>query len=191
MLNIAVIGEEEHGKTSLLNVWTTGMFNSNESTDIKKYSLKYKIEDVNCMVNIFEIPGSFSNKERKENLKNTDGIIIVFDEYESKNDEEIKTFLNYIKKVSTLETVYLISSKSDLAKNKTKQTNLESLVEKYKLHYYETSAKENQNVNETFDDIFKKIYEHKKTYSSKKKLSGKLRRSLLESSLPDDELEFQ
>ena len=68
--------------------------------------------------------------------------------------------------------------------------NLESLIEKNKLNFYETSAKSNQNINETFDDIIKKTF-FEKSNSKIKKVGGKIKRGFLESSIPDDEFEME
>jgi GTPase SAR1 family protein len=138
-------------------------------------------------VTLIEIPGSCKN-ERKEYLKDCDGVIIVFDEFERTKSDEIENIFNLLKKMK-LENVFVVSTKSDLGKTKVKSFSLEEMLEKLKIPFFETSAKENQNVNETFNKILKMTRISKSNETLKQKVNGSLRKGLFISSVHDDELE--
>jgi signal recognition particle receptor subunit beta len=153
-----------------------------------KDSIKYKLEEnVNTLVTLIEIPGVCKN-ERKEYLKDCDGVIIVFDEFESTKTDEIESIFNLLKKLK-IESVFVISTKSDLGKTKVKSISLEGMLEKLKIPFFETSAKENQNVNETFHTILNTTRNSKLNETLKQKVNGSLRKGLFISSVHDDELE--
>lgn len=88
----------------------------------------------------------------------SDGVVIVFDLTDKKSFEKIQLWIHSVKEYSNLsDCMILLGNKVDIGEREvsTEQANL--LAERYNIQYFETSAKENTNVDEAFFTLISKI----------------------------------
>ena len=167
-IRIGLLGDSEVGKTSIIK------------------SLIQKEFESDCLPTIgldkFE-KSQFLNKEKKEikliiwdtsgqerfrsvalkTIKNVEGIVLVFDVTNKKSFENIDDWISIIKKDFMNPIVILLGNKADIDKQewKIKQEEIESLANYVNWKYFETSAKNNEGIDEGFTYLVNKIYDNK------------------------------
>ena len=177
---LITLGNAGVGKTSILQRYLYDKFNINsESTIGIELSYKEIILENNESVTLKIIDTCGQEKYRslsKSYFKNTDGVLFVFD---LSNNESFKEITDWIKLFNEnhngKEKVpkCLVGSKCDLEKKVT-DDKIKEVSQKYNLHYYETSAKDNFNINKLFEDMSKILYENKKLNKNEKQKSIKI-----------------
>ena len=177
---LITLGNAGVGKTSILQRYLYDKFNINsESTIGIELSYKEIILENNERVTLKIIDTCGQEKYRslsKSYFKNTDGVLFVFD---LSNIESFKEITDWIKLFNEnhngKEKVpkCLVGSKCDLEKKVT-DDKIKEVSQKYNLHYYETSAKDNFNINKLFEDMSKILYENKKLNKNEKQKSIKI-----------------
>ena len=177
---LITLGNAGVGKTSILQRYLYDKFNINsESTIGIELSYKEIISENNESVTLKIIDTCGQEKYRslsKSYFKNTDGVLFVFD---LSNNESFKEITDWIKLFNEnhngKEKVpkCLVGSKCDLEKKVT-DDKIKEVSQKYNLHYYETSAKDNFNINKLFEDMSKILYENKKLNKNEKQKSIKI-----------------
>ena len=96
----------------------------------------------------------------KSYYKGAHGILLIYDVTNQKSFENIKKWLTQIKEeASSKVVVILVANKIDSEKRVISKEDGESLAESFGLGFHETSAKNDININETFQDLIEKIYE--------------------------------
>ena len=156
-INIILLGESNVGKTSLLTRYTKNIFNDcfistlGVEFDIKK--IKMGGNDVT--LHITDTSGQEKYKSITQSfLRNVDGVIFVFDVTCIESFEKIKDWLKDTKANINDFDYVLAGNKIDL--QDTKLINKEDIEKNDVLKdikYFETSAKENINVEETFKEL--------------------------------------
>ena len=93
----------------------------------------------------------------KNYYRGANGILLVFDVTNSSSFEHIKNWIEQIKEeASDKIIIYLIGNKIDCIDNRViKNEEGKKLSEEFGLKYYETSAKNNENVENAFLDLIK------------------------------------
>ena len=88
------------------------------------------------------------------------GMIIVCAINDRNSFENLKNWLNSIKESADEDIqIILVANKCDLEEERqVKIEEIKAKAEEWKLEYFETSSKENLNINEVFDNIIQKIY---------------------------------
>ena len=177
---LITLGNAGVGKTSILQRYLYDKFNINsESTIGIELSYKEIILENNESVTLKIIDTCGQEKYRslsKSYFKNTDGVLFVFD---LSNIESFKEITDWIKLFNEnhngKEKVpkCLVGSKCDLEKKVT-DDKIKEVSQKYNLHYYETSAKDNLNINKLFEDMSKILYENNKLNKNEKQKSIKI-----------------
>ena len=94
-------------------------------------------------------------------IKHTHGIIIVFDVTQRTTFDHVGYWLKSIQENSNQTNIVLFGNKTDKEKSLWKVTDEEMKInaEKYKLKYFETSAKTQKNLNEGFSFIVNKAFD--------------------------------
>ena len=97
----------------------------------------------------------------KNYYKKANGIILIYDITNKKSYKNIREWINQIKEEAVSNVIiYLVGNKIDLEKErKVKTEEGEKLAEEYNCPFKETSAKEDININETFEDLVEIIDE--------------------------------
>ena len=95
----------------------------------------------------------------KNYYRGANGILLVFDITNLSSFEHIKNWIEQIKEEAPEKIIiYLVGNKIDCLNNRLISTEEgKKLAKEFGLKYYETSAKNNENVNSTFLDLIKEI----------------------------------
>ena len=168
ILSVLTIGNSMAGKTALIHRFTDNFFDeksmSTLATDfvIVEKKFKYKKDEAKVKVKVWDSPG----QERFESfvvnaLKNTQGILLVYDTTARKSFEDLQMWINKVNdcQVNTSFPFILIANKIDLVDQRHVTTEeCKQFAEKLKMPYFETSAKTGQGVNEAFNALLEKVF---------------------------------
>ena len=164
---IITLGESGVGKSSIIKRFIENKFEDNLFSTIgMDFTFKEIILENNVTIKLKIMDTSGQEKFRslsKSYYKNADGVFFVFalnnkDSF-NKLDEWIKSFNeNYILNPDIPK--YLVGNKNDLSCKDIDKDSIEKFSSLYNMKYYETSAKENTNIDAIFHDIGQKLYEN-------------------------------
>jgi Ras-related protein Rab-18 len=182
-IQLLIIGNSSVGKTSLLVRYTTNNFNSNHiaTLGIDYYTKDEKIIDKFIRVKIWDTAG----QERYKSLaysffRNAHGLILVYDVSNRESFEDLKSWINNIQSNLMNNEVNIIKmivgNKIDLERVVMKEEG-EKFAQENNYFYYESSAKDNINVEESFRLIVNKIAETKISTNSVLKDNIKLEKN--------------
>ena len=157
-----VLGEGRIGKTCLIERYVNRTFQANYiatiGMDIRIKKLEINKADVN--ISITDTAG----QERFRSLtkmfyKGADGILVGFDLTEPNTLEQVNYWIGQIEANKSKEyplSLLLFGNKCDDKENiKVKEEDIKKMKEKYKLEYFETSAKDGTNVQTIFEHLTK------------------------------------
>ena len=165
-LNLVIVGDSSVGKTSLVYRYTEGKFLEDYTSTIgvefriKKFEyqgfqINLKIWDTTGQERFHSITKSFFN--------NTDGILFVYDITNYSSFEGLKIWMKDSEEFKNKSSQkLLLGNKCDLEdERKVKQEDVEKFCKEKNIGYFETSAKENINLNEAFYKIVELILKDK------------------------------
>lgn len=164
---IIVIGDQNSGKTSIVNRYSLGTFNSNVQNTIG-VEFTHKILDDETKISIWDTAG----QERFRSVtgsfyRNSEVVVFVYDI----NSRE--TFLNlgqwwreYITYGEKDSILFLVGNKIDLERHVTEE-EAKAWAARNGMSYVETSALDGNGVNQLFDKIVGKLNELPKVYKEK------------------------
>jgi len=156
LVKLIIVGDTAVGKTSLVLRFCDGAFEpksylSTVGVDFKTKVLK--IEDRKVKIQIWDTAG----QERFRNItrayyRGANGIILVYDVTSRSSFENIKIWMQDIKKNSKGDQpLVLIGNKADKKKDQAVQPDEgEALAKELGVHFFEASAKVRYNVDESF-----------------------------------------
>ncbi len=162
---VLLLGNSEVGKTSMLKRFCDEEYNedtlSTIGIDAKKKFINHK--DRKIQLDIWDTAG----QERflsitKNTYKGSDGIILIYDLTSKKTFYSINNWINGIKEAIDINKIgiVLVGNKSDC--NDKRQVNFEegdNLAKEKGFPFFETSVKENINVNQVFIAILDKLFD--------------------------------
>ena len=162
---ILLLGNTQVGKTSMLKRFCDEEYNedtlSTIGIDAKKKFINHK--DRKIQLDIWDTAG----QERflsitKNTYKGSDGIILIYDLTSKKTFYSINNWINGIKEAIDINKIgiVLVGNKSDC--NDKRQVNFEegdNLAKEKGFPFFETSVKENININEVFIAIIDKLFD--------------------------------
>ena len=161
---IMLLGDSSVGKTCFLKRYIDDTFQDVYLSTIG-FDYKYKfitLEDgKKIKLQIWDTAG----QERfrtigKGYYKGAHGIILIYDVTSQKSFDSIKTWLNEIKsEASNKVCVFLVANKIDIEERLISREDGEEIAKNNNLDFYESSAKDNINVSEVFQDLAEKINE--------------------------------
>ena len=161
---IMLLGDSSVGKTCFLKRYIDDTFQDVYLSTIG-FDYKYKfitLEDgKKIKLQIWDTAG----QERfrtigKGYYKGAHGIILIYDVTSQKSFDSIKTWLNEIKsEASNKVCVFLVANKIDIEDRLISREDGEEIAKNNNLEFYESSAKDNINVSEVFQDLAEKINE--------------------------------
>ena len=162
VLKLAIIGNSTVGKTTLRNVFLNVEFTEEllSTVGYNKEETKITLEDGNTIkLVIWDTAG----QERFQSmaltaLKNSQGIILVFDLTNRKSFEDLENWLKKINDCSDKACLILFGNKSDLEDRDVQKEEAEKFAKDHNIPYLETSAKLNININEGFNKIANEAY---------------------------------
>ena len=161
-LKFLTLGDSKIGKTSILERYVNKSFKENYlvtiGMDIRIKRLT--INNNNIDIHITDTAGQERFRSiSKMSYKRSDGILVGFALNDSKTFESISYWIEQIyenKGKNSDVSVVLFGNKCDDKKNiVVKEEEINKIKNKYGLKYFETSAKENINIQELFEYLVK------------------------------------
>ena len=164
-LKILVLGDSNVGKTSLLLSYSDNYFpDSHVATIGIDYKIKtIAVNGVNLKLQIWDTSGQERFRSMTHTfLKTAHGIVFVYDITNKKSFEGVKDWIKDAENNGAGFEKILVGNKCDLeGKREVSKDSLDKFGNKKKIKTFETSAKTNINVNETFDCLAKLIVKDK------------------------------
>ena len=176
-IKIVVIGQTKVGKTSIINQYIYGNFNEYIPSNHKKpekYHKEITLQNINYNLEIYDI--TISNElisYIKHFIKSPNIVIMVYDCTNKKSFEQLNLFYNLTLEMNfnTFCIYTIISNKIDLENQKMNlNKEAESFSRKIKGYFYESSAKDNENINKLFDNIITSYFLNYKDVKQKYKI---------------------
>ena len=164
VIRITMLGDSAVGKTSLISKFLNQNFDENYLTTIGKDKLEKKVvmEDGNeIKVIIWDTAGQERfHSIATSTIKGSQGIVLTFDLTKKSTFKSLDAWLNDIKENSNEVPVVIFGNKCDLFENyEVENEEAKKFAKEHNLQYFETSAKQNVNVQEGFNAIAKLAYE--------------------------------
>ena len=165
IFKIITLGDSGVGKTSIINKYITGNYLDNVTSTLGvNFSYKKLIINKNVKITLKLIDTCGQEKYRslsKAYFRNTDGVLFIFGLDDEGSFKNIKEWMECFNKECTIGNVpkVLVGNKSDLEiDNNLDQNIIKEFAEENKIKYIETSAKDNKNINELFEEMGRMLY---------------------------------
>ena len=181
---IITLGNPGVGKTSIIQRYLRNIFDDNSMSTVGiQFSYKEVKLDNNESINLKLIDTGGQERYRsmsKSYFRNTDGVLFVFSLNNSESFKEITEWIQIFNENNNGKgnmPRYLVGNKCDLQKE-IEQEKIDAIANNYNLKYYETSAKENVEIDKLFEDISIILYQgsnsNKNTEQKKIKINSQL-----------------
>lgn len=161
LFKLLIIGESGVGKTCLLLRFTDDSFTANHLTTI---GIDFKIKIINLEEKLIKLQiWDTAGQERfrtitKTYYKGAHGIILTYDVTDENSFKNIRTWVKQIEQnAQTNVCKVLVGNKCDRDDRKVSLDDGAKLAKEFNMQFFETSAKTNYNVNETFTFLTKEI----------------------------------
>lgn len=161
LFKLLIIGESGVGKTCLLLRFTDDSFTANHLTTI---GIDFKIKIINfeekqIKLQIWDTAGQERFRTiTKTYYKGAHGIILTYDVTDENSFKNIRNWVKQIEQnAQTNVCKVLVGNKCDREDRKITYEEGAKLASEFKMQFFETSAKSNHNVNETFTFLTKDI----------------------------------
>ena len=162
VLRITLLGNYEVGKTTLRNAFLNNDYSENtlSTVGINKVDTKFNLDNgKEIKLIIWDTAG----QERFHSIaissvKNSQGIILVFDITNRKSFEDLNMWIDDINNATDKVSIILFGNKCDLQNRKISKEEAEKFAKKNNIPYIETSAKLKLNINEAFSILVNDAY---------------------------------
>jgi Ras-related protein Rab-8A len=154
LFKLLIIGESGVGKTCLLLRFTDDSFTANHLTTI---GIDFKIKIINLEEKLIKLQiWDTAGQERfrtitKTYYKGAHGIILTYDVTDENSFKNIRNWVKQIEQNAQNNVCkVLVGNKCDREDRKVSYEDGSKLAKEFNMQFFETSAKTNYNVNETF-----------------------------------------
>jgi small GTP-binding protein len=161
LFKLLIIGESGVGKTCLLLRFTDDSFTANHLTTI---GIDFKIKIINLeekqiKLQIWDTAGQERFRTiTKTYYKGAHGIILTYDVTDDNSFKNIRNWVRQIEQNAQSNVCkVLVGNKSDREDRKVSFEEGSKLAKEFNMQFFETSAKSNYNVNESFTFLTKEI----------------------------------
>ena len=163
-LKIMVLGESMVGKTSLITRYTNDKFGGRYLCTVGIDFQKKKIEKdgKKVLLQIWDTAGQERFRNVTKNyFQASQGFILAYDLNNKESFEKVQYWVEEIK-ANAEEKIkcILIGTKCDLDKREVSEEEGQNLGQQYGYKFLETSAKDNININETFETLVSEILDN-------------------------------
>ncbi len=168
-ISIGTIGDSQVGKSAMTEIYLNREFSEEYLTtiginiNIKDTKIIINGEEKEIKVKIWDTAGQEKFKSiSTQYIKNCDGILLIYAINNKKTFENIEIWLNEIenKKKKNNIPLVLIGNKIDLEKEREVSFQEgEKLAQTYNMEFFECSAKDKINVNESFNCLIELIFQ--------------------------------
>jgi len=160
--NLITIGDSTVGKTSLLCQY---MGQKNPLKQVATVGIDYFTKDIiidnkNIRVRFWDTAGQERYRSITDNFfKNANGIVLVFDINARESFDNLKIWIQSVnlKVNNTNIKRILLGNKTDLERNVSFEEG-EAFAKEHGFVYFETSAKDNVNIQNAFDFLINEVY---------------------------------
>ena len=163
-LKIMVLGESMVGKTSLITRYTNDKFGGRYLCTVGIDFQKKKIEKngKRVLLQIWDTAGEERFRNVTKNyFQASQGFVLAYDINSKESFEKVQYWVEEIKSNAEEKIkCILIGTKCDLDKREVSEEEGQNLGQKYGYKFLETSAKENININETFETLVSEIMDN-------------------------------
>ena len=175
---ILLLGDSSVGKTCFITRYVNNTF---EELHLGTIGLDYKFKNVmlddgqEVKVQIWDTAGQDRfHSVTKNYYKGAQGIILIYDVTKQDTFDNVEHWIEQIKEeVSEKVCIILVGNKIDLDDERIiTYEDGNKIAQKYKLDFYECSAKTGANIENTFKELIKKIVQN---YSKIKEKGTKLK----------------
>lgn len=167
IVNFLLVGNSAVGKTSVIRSYEGNKFNPNYISTIgQDFTVftkdNFPIDDqlVDIKAKVWDSAGQERFKSIVvSSLKNTEGIILIYDVTNPVTFQDCEGWLGTIKDHQDISTfpMFFVGNKIDLERKVDKE-NAEAFAKKYNLRYFEISAKTGEGVKEVIDEFIVEVY---------------------------------
>ena len=163
VIRLSIIGDSKTGKTSIINRYLGQEFSIDmiSNIGIDKQEVIRKMKDGNEMkIIIWDTAGQERfHSISSGTIKNSQGIIVCFALNDRSSYDNVLTWLQDVREISSKIPIVLFGNKCDLIEER-KVTNEEAkeFADNNEIIYFETSAKDNINIKEGFEKISEDAY---------------------------------
>ncbi|XP_015915552.1 ras-related protein Rab-35 [Parasteatoda tepidariorum] len=176
LFKLLIIGDSGVGKSSLLLRFADNTFSGNYITTI---GVDFKIRTLDLdgervKLQIWDTAG----QERFRTItstyyRGTHGVIVVYDVTNGESFANVKRWIHEIEQNCDMVNRILVGNKNDDPERKIVVTeDAQRFAEQMNIKLFETSAKENINVEEMFNEITRMVLQSKKEHKEKQQQSG-------------------
>ena len=186
LYKIILIGDTNVGKTSIISKYLTGVFPQPQNsipTIAAEFATKIiQIKEGGYIkAQIWDTAGQERYKSiTYHHYRKSAGGLIVYDITKRSSFDNISTWLNDLRQLADKECIIaLIGNKLDIVQNNEKKREVtkeeaQSFAYLNHLLFYETSAYNDENINDIFEEILQNIYnERRKIYSNNRNKDDK------------------
>ena len=160
-----LLGNSEVGKTSLIRRYTNGLFKEEyiSTIGIDYDSKKEIIDDINVQVKLWDTAGQERFRAiTPNNLRNAEGIMLVFDITNSDSFNDLKDWLESIKthfgEKNISIPIIIVGNKIDLEdKRDVEKDDANKFAQENNYKYFETSAKTGEGVDNAVRELVRQI----------------------------------
>ena len=166
---LLIIGDSTVGKTSILNRYTNGEFNPHYLATIGLDFFKKDevIDGKTIRIKIWDTAGQERYKSLTQGyFRNAEGIMIVFDVSNIETFNNLKYWIQSIKTHIDVDNDHvpaiIIGNKIDIFNREVTKEQGEKFSKEQNFEYFETSAKNGNNINECIRFLIEKVLKNKK-----------------------------
>ena len=170
---IMVIGESKVGKTSIIKRYTlnkfAGIYLTTVGVDFQDKVVQ--IDDKKIRLQIWDTAGQERFRNVAKNyFHSSDGFLLVYDITSLNSFKNLNYWIEQIRLNAPENTkCVLVGNKSDLEKEReVKIEDAEEFAKKHNVKFFESSAKDGNNVNDIFEHLANEIYNEVKLKGSNK-----------------------
>ena len=164
VMRLSFLGDSGVGKTCIINKFLFDQFSEthNTSVGIEKVDKKVKMNDGNELkVIIWDTAGQERFKSMSTNtVKGAQGIVLVFDITKKTTFESLPEWIKETKNIKDNIPIVLFGNKCDLLEESVVDNDeVMKFAKDNDMDYFETSAKQNINIEQGLKNIIDKAYE--------------------------------
>ena len=161
---LLIIGDATVGKTSILNRFSDGTFNSNylATVGLENITKDEIIDDKTIRIKIWDTAGQERYKSlTKSFFRNAEGVMLVYDVTNLETYDNLKFWLQSIQNNMSSDMgeipIIIIGNKIDCDEREVKVEEAENFWKEQGYPYFETSAKTGENIDKTIKFLVKKV----------------------------------
>jgi len=161
MVKVVFVGDAGVGKTQIVNKFIKNSFEEEykPTTGVNYSQKEINFDEKNIKLELWDSPGQEKYKSITENFyKGSQLIVLVYTVDDKNTFENIQSWVNEVKEKNENAKFLLVGNKLDLEKGREVSTeDAKKYAAKNKIEFIEVSAKGGTNIENMFDNSFKKF----------------------------------